>query len=47
MDDVLNKLAVWADDTTLNASCEKPSDLSQQVQISYELSQQVQISYEL
>ena len=36
-DDVLFKIAIWADDTALNLSCEKPSDLSQQVDIAYEL----------
>ena len=30
-DDVLCKIAIWADDNALDPSCEKPSDLSQQV----------------
>ena len=32
-DDVLCKIAIWADDNALNSSCDKPSDLSQQVVI--------------
>ena len=32
-DHVLFKIAVWADDTALNSSCDKPIDLSQQVEI--------------
>ena len=35
-DDVLGKVAIWADDTALNSSCDKPSDLSQQVEITYD-----------
>ena len=35
-DDVLCKIAIWADDTALNSSCDKPSDLLQQVEITYE-----------
>ena len=31
--DVLCKIAIWADDNALNLSCDKPSDLSQQVVI--------------
>ena len=32
-DDVLSKIAIWADDNALNSSCDKPSDLTQQVVI--------------
>ena len=32
-DDILCKIAIWADDAALNSSCSKPSDLSQQVEI--------------
>ena len=32
-DDVLCKIAIWADDNALNSSCDKPSDLTQQVVI--------------
>ena len=32
-DDVLCKIAIWTDDTPLNPSCDKQSDLSQQVEI--------------
>ena len=32
-DDVLCKIAIWADDTALNSSCDKPSDLLQQVKV--------------
>ena len=31
--DVLCEIAIWADDNTLNSSCDKPSDLSHQVVI--------------
>ena len=34
LDDVLCKIAIWADDTARNWSCDKPSDLSQQVKMS-------------
>ena len=30
-------ITIWADDTALNSSCDKPSDLSQQFEIAYEL----------
>ena len=36
-DNVLCKIAIWADDTALSSSCDKPSGLSQQVEIAYEL----------
>ena len=36
-DDVLCKIAIRADDTALNSSCHKPTDLSQQVEIAYAL----------
>ena len=36
-DDVLSKIAIWADGTAVNWSCDKPSDFSQQVEIAYEL----------
>ena len=32
-DDVLCKIAIWADDNALISSCDKPTDLSQQVVI--------------
>ena len=32
-DDVLCKIAIWADDNALNSWCDKPSGLSQQVVI--------------
>ena len=31
-DDILCKIAIWADDTALNSSCDKLSDLPQQVE---------------
>ena len=36
-DDVLCNIFIWADNTTLNSSCDKASDFSQQVEIDYEL----------
>ena len=36
-DDVLCKIPIWADDTVLNLSCDKPPDLSQQVEIANQL----------
>ena len=35
--DVLCKIVILANDTALNSSCDKPSDLSQQAEIAYEL----------
>ena len=37
-DHVLYKMfcAIWADNTALNSSCDKPSDLSQHVEMVYE-----------
>ena len=32
-DDVLCKIAIWADDNSFNSSCDKPSELWQQVVI--------------
>ena len=36
-DDIQRKIPIWPDDTALNLSCDKPSDLSQQVEIGYQL----------
>ena len=35
-DDVQCKIPIWPEDTALNLSCDKPSDLSQQVEIGYQ-----------
>ena len=32
-DNVLCKIAIWADDTALNSPCDKPSDLSHQAEL--------------
>ena len=36
-DDILCKIAIWADDTALNLSCDKPSHLLQQSETAYAL----------
>ena len=36
-DDALSKIAIWADDISLRSSCDKPSDLLQQIEVTYEL----------
>ena len=36
-DDVLCKIAIWADNIALNSSCDKPSDLWQQVELNCNL----------
>ena len=36
-DDFFCNIAIWADDTALNLSCDKPSELSQQLAIVYSL----------